>query len=402
MTTVTSTAAPAAPIVRRRVDAIDVVRGIAMIIMALDHTREFLGAPGVSPTDLARTTAALFFTRWITHVCAPVFFLLTGTSAALTRSRRSVRDLSRLLATRGLWLIVLELTVVRCFGYQFNVDYRVTMLVVLWALGWSMIVLAALVHLPTRAIAAIGIATIALHNLLDPVRAASLGALAPLWTILHAPGIVAASDRFTVFAAYPLIPWIGVTAVGYSLGALYRQPDDRRRQALARLGLAATTAFVILRWVNVYGDPARWAARPTALFTLLSFLNTTKYPPSLLFLLMTLGPALLLLAALDARAPRVLRPAQVIGRVPFFYFVLHLALIHLVAVIVCAVRYGDAHWMFASPRLDVYPFTPPPGWGFSLPVVYGAWACVVVALYPACAWYARVKQRSLAWWISYL
>jgi len=396
--------APAAPpaIERRRVDAIDIVRGIIMVVMALDHTREFFGVPGAGPTDLARTTAALFFTRWVTHICAPVFFLLTGTSAALTLGRRSVRELSRLLAARGVWLIVLELTVVRCFGYQFNVDYRMTMLVVLWTLGWSMIALAALVHLPTRAVAVIGVAMIALHNLLDPIRAASLGALAPLWMILHAPGVVVSTERFTVFVSYPLVPWIGVTALGYGLGAVYRQPGGRRRHALLRLGLATTAAFAALRWLNVYGDPVRWAAQPKALFTALSFLNTTKYPPSLLFLLMTLGPALLLLSAFDAGVPRALRQAQVFGRVPLFYFVLHLALIHLAAAVVCAARYGDAHWMFASPRLDVYPFTPPPGWGYSLPAIYGIWASVVVALYPVCRWYADVRTRSRAWWTSYL
>ena len=389
------------PIAQRRVDSIDVVRGIVMIVMALDHTREFFGVPGISPTDLARASAPLFLTRWITHICAPVFFLLTGTSASLTLGRRSPRGLSRLLLTRGVWLILLELTVIRCFGYQFNFDYRVTMLVVLWALGWSMIALAPLVYLPASAAAAVGVAVIALHNLLDPVRAASLGALAPLWTILHAPGIVAATGRYTVFASYPLIPWIGVTAVGYGLGALYHEPEARRRAVLWRLGLAAAALFAALRWMNVYGDPAHWTARG-GLFTVLSFLNTTKYPPSLLFLLMTLGPALLLLSAFDAGTPRVLQPARAVGKVPLFYFVAHLALIHLLAAAVCAVRYGDAHWMFESPRLDVYPFTPPPGWGFSLPAVYVVWACVVAMLYPACRWYAEIKQRRRAWWMSYV
>jgi len=204
-----------------------------------------------------------------------------------------------------------------------------------------------------------------------------------------------------VFASYPLIPWIGVTAVGYGLGALYHEPEARRRAVLWRLGLAAAALFAALRWMNVYGDPAHWTARG-GLFTVLSFLNTTKYPPSLLFLLMTLGPALLLLSAFDAGTPRVLQPARAVGKVPLFYFVAHLALIHLLAAAVCAVRYGDAHWMFESPRLDVYPFTPPPGWGFSLPAVYAVWACVVAMLYPACRWYAEIKQRRRAWWMSYV
>jgi Predicted membrane protein len=325
----------------RRVESIDVLRGVIMIVMALDHTRDFFGVAGINPTDPARTTIALFFTRWITHFCAPVFFLLTGTGAFLSIGRRTRGELSWLLFTRGVWLIVLELTFVRCFGYQFNVDYRVTMLVVLWALGWAMIVLAALVHLPPIAVGGIGASIIATHNLFDSVRAASLGAFAPLWTVLHAQNVVLATPRITVFVAYPLIPWIGVTAVGYGLGALYRQPAARRRSTLLRLGRATTAAFVVLRVMNAYGDPFRWRAQRSAVFTALSFLNATKYPPSLLFLLMTLGPSLLALWMLDRGTPRILRIALVYGQVPLFYFVLHLTLIHLLAVVVCELRYGE-------------------------------------------------------------
>jgi len=386
----------------RRIESIDLLRGLVMILMALDHTREYFGATAISPTDLTRTTAALFMARWITHICAPTFFFLTGTSAFLTLGRRTIPQLSRLLVTRGVWLIVLELTVVRCFGYQFNLDYRVTMLVVLWALGWAMIVLGLLVHLPVAAITAAGATLIVAHNLFDPIRAPSLGALAPLWTVLHTPGIVVATPAYTVFAAYPLVPWIGVTAVGFGLGPLYAQRDDRRRGTLFALALAAIVSFVVLRWVNIYGDPSPWTTQRSALFSLLSFLNTTKYPPSLLFLLMTLGPALLILWLADARTPPLLRPAVVVGKVPLFYFVLHLSLIHLLAAVVCYARYGTAHWMFESPRLDQYPITPPPGWGYSLPIVYVVWAIVVVVLYPLCRWYAGVKERRGVWWLSYL
>ena len=390
------------PLRTRRIESIDLLRGLVMILMALDHTREYFGATAISPTDLTRATAAVFMTRWITHICAPTFFFLTGTSAGLTLGRRTIPQLSRLLVTRGVWLIVLELTIVRCFGYQFNVDYRLTMLVVLWALGWAMIVLGLLVRLPVAAITAGGAALVALHNLLDPIRAASLGALAPLWTILHAPGIVVATPAYTVFAAYPLVPWIGVTAVGFGLGRLYGQPDDRRRGALLRLSIALIVGFMVLRWVNLYGDPSPWTAQRSPLFSVLSFLNTTKYPPSLLFLLMTLGPALLILWMADARAPSLFKPAVVVGKVPLFYFALHLSLIHLLAVAVCYARYGTAHWMFESPRLDQYPITPPPGWGYPLPIVYLVWAIVVVVLYPLCRWYARVKERRDIWWLSYL
>jgi uncharacterized membrane protein len=213
---------------------------------------------------------------------------------------------------------------------------------------------------------------------------------------------VLALPSHIVLVAYPLIPWIGVTAAGYALGQLYREAPARRQTILLRLGLGLVAAFVLLRWANVYGDPTPWSAQASTSLTVVSFLNTTKYPPSLLFLLMTLGPALLLLAMVERGTPAWLRPARILGNVPLFYFVLHFTLIHLLAVIVCYARYGTAHWMFESSRLDQYPFTPPPGWGYSLPTVYGVWILVVLLLYPACAWYAGVKQRRRDWWLSYL
>ena len=385
------------PAHRTRLESIDVVRGVIMIIMALDHTRDFFGMPGQSPTDLATATGTLFLTRWVTYVCAPVFFLLTGTGAYLSLRRKSASELSRFLFTRGLWLIFLEVVVLRCFAYQFNVDYRVTMLLVLWALGFAMITLAALVRLPAIVVTAIGVVMIAGHNLLDGAKVSG-----PLWSILHSPGFVLNSPEHVVFVAYPLIPWIGVTAVGYGLGQIYGWDVDRRRTFLLRLGLVLGLAFVAIRGLNAYGDAARWMPQKTAVFTVFSFLNTTKYPPSLLFLLMTLGPAMLLLWAVDRATPRMLRPALTIGKVPFFYYMLHFLLIHLLAVVTCVVQYGSAHWMFESPDLAHYPFSPPPGWGFSLPVVYLVWAFVVIAMYPLCRWFAALKQRRSDAWLSYL
>jgi uncharacterized membrane protein len=326
-----------------------------------------------------------------------VFFLLTGTGAYLARRRRSTRELSFFLLTRGLWLIVLELVVVRCLAYQFNVDYKVTMLLVLWALGWAMIVLAALVRLPAWMVTAVGVLLIGGHNLFDAVRSAN-----PLWAILHGPGFVLNTSDHVVFAAYPLVPWVGVTAVGYGLGQIYTWDNGRRSRFLLRMGTALSLAFVMIRGVNLYGDPAPWTSHQTAMFTVLSFLNTTKYPPSLLFLLMTLGPAMVFLWAADFGTPRVLRPVLVIGKVPLFYYVAHFALIHLLATATCYVRYGSAHWMFASPDLANYPFTPPPGWGYSLPVIYVVWAVVVVATYPLCRWFAAVKARRSDAWLSYV
>jgi len=380
-----------------RLESIDVVRGVIMILMALDHVRDFFGTPGVNPTALATTTVPLFFTRWITHICAPVFFLLTGTGSFLSLKHKSVPQLSRFLVTRGLWLLVLELTVVRSLGFQFNFDYRVTLRVVLWALGWAMIALSALVWLPAPLVTAFGVVMIAGHNLLDSVRSAN-----PLWAILHSPGFVLNTPEHVVFAAYPLIPWIGVTAVGYGLGQIYRWSLERRRAFLLRLGISLTAAFLVLRTANIYGDPVRWATQTSGAFTALSLLNTNKYPPSLLFLLMTLGPALLFLCAVDGGKTRFLRPALVIGKVPMFYFLVHLPLIHLLAVIVCYARYGAAHWMFESPTLAQYPFTAPPGWGYTLPIVYLVWVLVVMAIYPACRWFAALKQRRTESWLSYL
>jgi uncharacterized membrane protein len=381
---------------RVRIESIDVVRGVIMVLMALDHTRDFFGNSGVNPTDPATTTVPLFFTRWITHFCAPVFFLLTGTGAYLSLRKKSKVELSRFLFTRGLWLIFLELVVVRCLGWQFNFDYHVLILNVLWALGWSMIVLSGLVYLPAWGVATFGVVLITTHNLFDSVESSNW-----LWTILHSPNFLLNRPGHTVLIAYALVPWIGVTAVGYALGQIYRWPSPRRRSFLLILGVGLAATFLLLRAINIYGDPQRWATQRSTVFTVLSFLNTTKYPPSLLYLLMTLGPALLFLSAVDTGTPRWLRPALTIGKVPMFYYLLHIPLIHLIAIAVCYARYGQIHWMFESSTLGQFPITPPPGWGYSLPIVYLVWAIVALALYPLCRWFAGLKQRRSDAWLSY-
>jgi uncharacterized membrane protein len=387
-----------------RIDSIDVLRGLVMVIMALDHTRDFFGDPGARPTDLATTTAALFFTRWVTHICAPTFFLLTGVGAYLTRRRMPPPELSRFLLTRGMWLIFLELVVMR-FALQFNVDYQVTIITVLWALGWSMIVLAGLSRLPLWAITAFGVALVAGHNALDGLSsgmAAHPDLAARLWMFLHQPGIVFQGSHNLVLVAYVLIPWVGVTALGYALGLSYEWSADARRKFLLRLGLGLIAAFVVLRFSNVYGDPAPWAWQSTPARTVMSFLNTVKYPPSLLFLLMTLGPTLLLLRGFDGGVPAWLRPAAIFGKVPLFFYVLHIFLIHLLAVAASYVRYGEVREMLRSPDLGHFPFSAPPGWDLGLPMVYLVWVLVVVTLFPLCRWYAGLRQRHRAWWLSYL
>jgi uncharacterized membrane protein len=310
--------------------------------------------------------------------------------------RKTKPELSRFLFTRGLWLIFLELTVTRCLGWQFNFDYHLTLLLVLWALGWAMIVLSVLVYLPAWMVTTFGVVMIAGHNLFDSVESSN-----PLWSILHSPNFIVNSPGRIIFVTYVLIPWIGVTAVGFGLGQIYSWPSVRRKAFLLPLGVGLTAAFLVLRGINVYGNPVPWSTQKSAAFTVLSFLNTTKYPPSLLYLLMTLGPAMLFLWAVDAGTPRWLRPALTIGKVPMFYYLLHIPLIHLLAVGACYVKYGQTHWMFESPGLDDFPVTKPDGWGYSLPIIYLVWAVVVLALYPLCRWFAGLKQRRSDAWLSY-
>ena len=382
-----------------RIDSVDVVRGIIMVLMALDHVRDYFGGLAVSPTNIATTTAPLFMTRWITHICAPTFFLLTGTGAGIALMRQAPATVSRFLWTRGVWLIVVEFTLFKWFGIQFNADYRLTVLTVLWALGWSMIVLAALVRLPVWVSAMVGIVMIAAHNLFDGVGGEALGGL---WKVLHLPAPIYADGVHTVFATYPLIPWIGVVAAGFALARVYAMDPRSRHAMLVRMGVGAIVGFLLLRGLNGYGDPAPWSAQASSTLTALSFLNTTKYPPSLLFLLMTIGPTLLLLRATDQRTPRWLEWVRTIGRVPMFYFLVHFALIHLVAVGISLGRYGTAAGMFQSPDLAHYPITEPEGWPMPLGVVYLIWAGVVAVLYPLCRWYAGVKARRTEWWLRYI
>ena len=385
-----------------RLDAIDLLRGIVMVLMALDHTRDFFSNTVTlfDPTDLTKTNTALFLTRWVTHFCAPVFIFLAGTGAFLSTLRgKTQRDLARFLLTRGLWLVVLELTVIRCLGWQFNFDYHWMFGLVIWALGWSMVALAGLIFLPPRALAIFSLAMIFGHNLLDKIRPESLGVLSGPWKILHVPGSLEPLPGVHFDILYPLIPWIGVMAAGYVFGQLLLREPPERQKLLLRLGAALTLLFVVLRAVNVYGDASPWAVQKNWWFTVFSFLNCTKYPPSLLYLLMTLGPALMALAWLDKTSGKWRQPFLIIGRVPMFYYLLHLPLIHLMAVIFSWIRYGHPDKsLFENP-----PSPSVPGdFGYGLPVVYLVWIGMVVLLYPACRWFADLKKRRQEAWLSYL
>jgi uncharacterized membrane protein len=385
------------PAARARLDSVDLLRGLVMVLMALDHVRDFFTDLRFDPTDLTRTNGLLFFTRWITHYCAPTFVFLAGTGAFLASARGKSRpDLARFMVSRGLWLVLLEFTVIR-LGWAFNLDYAGLQLVqVIWALGVSMVVLAGLIYLPLPGIVAFGVAMIALHNLADGIDPQTLGGWGSLWTILHVQRPIALPWGAPLFVAYPLIPWIGVMAVGYAFGSILLQPADARRRTLLRLGGALTATFVLLRATNLYGDPRPWAPQSSALFTVLSFLNTTKYPPSLLFLLMTLGPAIMSLAWFEHLRGPVARFLIVFGRVPLFYYVLHLFLIHAAALAV-GVMAGFPPSAFMRGIFDM-----PAGWGYGLPVVYAVWVAVVLALYPVSRWYADLKSRRREVWLSYL
>lgn len=386
--------------VAARLESIDLLRGLVMVLMALDHTRDFFhnGVYHFNPLDLSQTTPAIFLTRWITHFCAPVFVFLAGTSAYLSTTRgKSTSELSWFLLTRGIWLVVLEVTWVKCFGWTFAFDCSSVALIVIWALGCSMIVLAGLVHLPTWAVAVFGLALIVGHNALDGVKPDDLGAFGGLWRVLHAGGDFELVRGFRVGAGYPLVPWIGVMAAGYAMGRLMTQAA-RRRQLLAMLGASAVLLFVVLRLTRVYGEPHRWSEQSSPLWTLLSILDCRKYPPSLCYLLMTLGPALLFLALFDGGAPRGLRAALVFGRVPMFFYLVHLPLIHGLSVAVNFIRFGHANWLYGNTN----GVKPPLDAGFDLPIVYLAWAAVVLMLYPLCRWFAALKGRSRAKWLGYL
>ncbi|HEU4588375.1 MAG TPA: heparan-alpha-glucosaminide N-acetyltransferase domain-containing protein [Gemmatimonadales bacterium] len=398
--------APRAP----RIDTVDLLRGLVIVLMLLDHTRDFVhrDAALFDPTNLARTTVPLFSTRWVTHFCAPVFSLLAGVGAALQRLRgKSKAELSRFLLTRGLWLLVLEFTVIR-FGMAFDLNYRAFpgMLEVIWALGASMIVLAAFIHLSTAAIATVGIATVLLHNLADGVVVQGFAgpgstgpnALGAAWMLLHQPGFIQVLGA-PLLVAYPLIPWAGVMLIGYVLGTVYAWEPARRTRFLTRLGLGLVVAFVMLRASNLYGDPVPWSAQPTPEFTALSFLNTRKYPASLLFLLMTLGPALLVLGWLE-RVPRgrVGKVLVTFGRVPLFFFVIQWYVAHPIGFVLSLLAGKPVSHLFGMPGA-----TPPaPGAGFGLGATYLAWLAGLLITYPLCRWFAEVKRRRTEWWLSYL
>lgn len=397
----------AAPTAARahRLENIDLLRGLVIVIMALDHVRDFfLAGTMQDPMADPNVPPAVFLTRWITHFCAPVFVLLAGTSAGLMAARKTPAELGRFLLTRGLWLVAIEWFVISTlftFAPGGSAEFGGLTLVplqVIWAIGASMIVLGALQFLGRAACLALGLAIVLGHNALDawwPVHSMQ-DAGVPLWVGLHSQMSFTVGP-FLCIVAYPVLPWIGVMLVGFGIARVFELPAARRDTLLARGGLALIAAFVLLRALDVYGDPNPWIVQPGgAVATAIDFLNVTKYPPSLAFLLMTLGPAALLCAYADRIRGRVRGVLLTFGRVPFAFYVAHFALIHALSV-----AYGTLQGFDPRQFLTIF-FLYPPGYGTSLAGVYFVWALVIAVLYPLCRWMAGVKARRRDWWLSYL
>jgi len=374
----------------KRILSIDILRGIIMILMALDHTRDFFYHSTFEPTDIEHASTILFFTRWITHYCAPTFIFLSGASAFLSQGRgKTKREAAFQLLTRGIWLLIIEVTIVR-FGWLFNLNYSRIIFQVIWAIGCSMIVLSALIFLPRPYILAFALLLIFGHDALDGVKAASLGSYGNLWHILHEQGIITYGNGNTIFVIYPLIPWVGVMAAGYCFGALFRMPEQQRNKWLCGIGSSAIALFILLRAINIYGDPFPWQVQPLWRRSVLSFLNCNKYPPSLLYLLMTLGPGIAFLPVLERMNGAVGRFFTVYGRVPFFYYILHIYLIHIIAVLFEIKQTGSA-----TVNIDIHP-------SLSLGMVYVVYAIIILLLYFPCRWFMNVKKNNKKWWLSYL
>jgi uncharacterized membrane protein len=387
-----------------RIESIDLLRGLIMIIMAIDHVRDYFHAAAFTddPMNLQTTTPILFFTRWITHYCAPLFMFLSGISASLVGQRKGKLYLTRFLVTRGIWLIFLELTVV-CFAWFFNTTFTTELFGVIWALGWSMIFLSGFSRLPKWLTISIGLLLVFGHNLLDGVHVNSPYAASFAWSVLHERNFFLVGP-FRVIAAYPLIPWIGVMALGYCLGSIYKKDTDatKRKRFLMYSGLVAIALFVLIRSTNVYGDSSKWQEQPTALYTIFSFLSVSKYPPSLLYLLMTIGPGLVFLSLTENANGRLAKGIKTIGRVPMFFYLAHLYLIHtgsLIAAVISGRSWTDmtgfSTWISGEQKLQ--------GYGFSLGVVYVVWASLILILYSLCKKYDLYKSSHREKrWLSYL
>ncbi len=388
---------------KSRITSLDLLRGLVMIIMALDHTRDFFHFDAFlhDPLDLSTTSVSLYFTRWITHFCAPVFVFLAGTSVYLQGLRKTKEELSGFLFKRGIWLIFIELIVIN-FSWSFDVAFRVFILQVIWAIGISMVLLGAIIRLPFNAILVLGLLIVSGHNIFDSIKSTHQG----FWWDLLRNGNFAFHEiggGRQAAIIYPFVPWLGLMMLGYCFGKLYEPSFDaaRRNRLLTYLGFGLIVLFVALRWLNAYGNPFPWSAQNTTLYTFLSFINVHKYPPSLLFVSITIGPALLFLSVAEKVNSKFTQAISVFGRVPFFYYVLHFYLLHFICMILFLAR-GHS---FSEQTPDIFgiPFKfMIAGEGYSLGITYLIWMLVVLSLYPLCKWFSTYKKQKGYWWLGYL
>ncbi len=363
-----------------------------MILMTLDHARDFFSA-GDSHNY---AEPQLFLVRWLAHVCPTVFIFLAGTSAYLYVRRRTLGEASRFLLTRGLWLVLAIQLLVMTLPWAISPVHKLPVGNVIWAIGGSMIAMAALVWLPRWALIVFGVSLIAGHNLFDAVSPVDFGALGWLWVLLHEGGGIAVGHGKTIYVLYPLVPWIAVMAMGYALGPVFQWEAPQRRFLLAGLGLLLILGLIVLRAGNVYGDPNPWQTQQTVLATVLSFIDFQKYPPSLLYLMMTLAAAFLALAAIERYPGPAARIITVYGRVPLIYYIAHIYLLHALALSYVLITFPGLSWIARQPT------DRPAGYGLGLPMILLIWVAVALVLYPLVHWFAAVKQRRRDWWLSYL
>ncbi len=387
-----------------RIQSIDLLRGLIMIIMALDHTRDFFHKEGLTgdPLNADTTTSILYFTRWITHFCAPTFVFLSGLSAWLQSQRKTKKELSRFLISRGFWLIFVDLTIMS-LGLTADIHFSYFVLETLWSIGASMVILGLVIRLPFNVILALGLIIFFGHNLLDFAENVREGNVPIWWSLLHRVNIVPLWGNHSLFIFYPFLSWTGLMLLGYCCGKLFTDTTpERRKKILRTTGITAILFFIALRWTNIYGDPRPWVEQKTTLKTFFAFMNVQKYPPSLLFLCATVGPGLIFLALVKNTGSKLVKVISVYGRVPFFYFIVHFYILHIATVIMYLSRgHSLAEGMAGIPGLP-FKFAAP-GEGYSLAVVYAIWVAVVIIMYPLCKWYDNYKtNHKEKWWLSYL
>jgi uncharacterized membrane protein len=396
---------------KRRVQSIDVLRGLVMVIMALDHVRDFFhkvvleeaGSAATGPTDLATTTPFLFFTRWITHFCAPIFVFLAGSSIYLMSLKKTKKELSLFLITRGMWLVIVEVVLIT-FSWTFNPMYNLIILQVIWAIGISMILMGLLVQLPYKIIFALGLIIVLGHNILDykAVNEGLKGSAIANLLYFSQFDIIPVADNHVALIVYAFLPWLGVMMMGYCFGKLFAPGVDAawRKTKLLQIGGTLLLLFVVLRFINAYGDPVPWGTQPRgAVYTFLSFININKYPPSLLFLCVTIGSGILFLALIEKTQNRFTSIMNVYGRVPMLYYILHFYIIHTLVVIVFYLQGFDNKDIVSK---GIPFFFKPNAFGFNLWGVYAVWIFVVAVLYPVCKKYNQYKSTNKKWWLSYL